>query len=169
MLFRSILLWATVIGVGLRIVGQLWGLYQRRIDRRRSVVDEFWYRTILVPICLQPLVDLVSEYIDRLHRLDSGALLTFILPALRDLALEFGVDKNRVLGRFLLLTAFDEQIYRRIGETLDLLEDEISEYCGSISSDSDSAGRVIAFIEQLFWIKLTDVCKEMIRLHPQGR
>ena len=165
----SILLWATIIGVGFRFVGFLWSLYQRRLDRERSIVDEFWYRTIILPICLKPLVDLISEYIDRLHKIDGSTLLPMIMPTLRDLALEFGVDKNRVLGRFLLLSAFEEEIYRKIGETLDALEDDITEYCSSINKESHPCGREIAFIEQLFWSKLADICKEMIKLHPHGR
>ena len=166
----NVLLWIVVAGAGVRLYTLFRDYRHRRVDRERSIVDEFLHRTI-VPICLQPLVELISEYAGRLHELDGEAPLPATLEALRNLVSEFATDKNLILGRFLLLTVFKDDIYGSIEKALDSVEDEIMEYCGEIllDSDSDSTATVIAFVDNLFWLKLTNICREMMKLHSQGR
>lgn len=123
-----------------------------------------------MPICWQPLIELFDRYVESLHEMDHEASLKDILPIFRDLALEFSVDKNRVLGRFLLLTAFQDDLYKKITEKLDLLEENITEYCKTtISNPNSTSATEISFIESLFWTCLTEISKEMMTHHPHGR
>lgn len=165
----NILLWAAIFGVALRLLAWLWGLWQRYSDRKQSIVDEFWYRTIILPVCWQPLIDLVSGYARRLQELDNGGPSGITAAHLRNVALDFGAEKNLLLGRFLLLTTFNEEIYSSIVDELDSLEDEITEYCESFDLDQDSANLAIGYLETLFWSKLSAICREMIKLHPQAQ
>ena len=166
-----IFLWAAVAGIGLQFIIFLWGQYQRYVDKNRSIVDEFWYRTVILPVCWQPLTSLFGEYAERLHEMDRKASLETTLSNLQLLAVEFSADKNRVLGRCQLLAAFSDNICQSIEETLDVLEDDIAKYCGEVSQNSDFASTaiVIEFVTRLFWSRLSDLCKEMIKLHPQGK
>lgn len=158
-----------VLGLVLRFCVLLRDLRHRRIDQKRSIVDEFWYRTIIMPICWQPLVELFNEYVERLHGMNHEEPLTNTLEAFQRLTLGFSADKNRVLARFWLLTAFKENLYEMIKEKLDLLEDEITERCESIMSNPNSTSKIeIAFVENLFWNNLTEICKEMMNHHPHG-
>lgn len=164
-----ILLWAAVVGVGINLVTFLWGLRHRHIDRKRSIVDEFWYRTIILPICWKPLIDLINEYVGRLHEINSEVSLKATLSILQHFAAEFGADKNRVLGRCRLLEVFRNDIYKKIEETLDALEDDIAKYCGEIEQEANSVRTttVTEHVEHFFWSHLATICKEMMKLHPK--
>ena len=162
------LLWAAILGVGLNFIKFLWDLYQKRMDRQQSIVDMFWYRTVIMPICWSPLADLINEYVKHLHQMDRKAPLDQTLEGMINLAREFGREKNLVLGRFLLLTIFKDETYKNIRDTLDGLEDEIVQNCVPAESNFDSSSTAIAFIESLFWSNLTKACKEMMKLHPRG-
>ena len=165
----DLLLWAAIIGVAVQLLALLWGFCQRHADRKQSIVDEFWYRTIILPVCWQPLIDLVSRHARRPQELHDGTPSGITAGDLRNVALEFGVEKNRLLGRFLLLTTFNDEIYRSIVQELDTLEDEITDYCGTVDLDQDAAHLVIGYVESLYWSKLSAICKEMIKLHPQAQ
>ena len=166
----NVLLWIVVAGAAISFYKLYRDYRNRRVDRERSIVDGFLHR-IIVPICLQPLVELISEYAGRLHKLDGEAPLQTTLKDLRNLVLEFTSDKNLILGRFVLLTVFKDDIYGSIEKTLDSLEDEIMEYCGEIlpDSNSDSTATVLTFVDNLFWLKLANICRKMVTLHFQGK
>ena len=120
-----------------------------------------------MPICWQPLVELFNKYVKLIHEMNHEAPLADTLTTFRSIALKFSADKNRVLGRLWLLTAFREDLYEKITEKLDLLEDEITKHCESVILHSDSTSAVeIAFVESLFWDNLTEICKEMMKHHP---
>ena len=123
----------------------------------------------MLPICWQPLVELFNKYVDRIHQMDKGAPVEITVLELRDIAIEFSAEKNRILSRFHLLTAFREEIYTSIGNALDALEDEISVYCGTIDQDSEPSSVVIEYVASIFWSNLKLICEEMMKLHPHGK
>lgn len=167
------LLWTGVFAFAWKLIEWLYGRYERHRDKERSIVDEFWYRTILVPICWQPLVELITEYVARLHALAGRTLLPDATASgLRDLTLEFASDKNRIVNRFMILTIFDDEVYRGIRGHLDSLEDEVTEYLAHEThpSQREAFARRIAlhteYVESVYWARLKDVCTEMMKLHP---
>lgn len=157
-------LWLTFLGLVLEVAWYFVGLYQRRHDRQISIVDEYWYRTIIVPICWQPILDLVTKNVQKIHSMDESAPAVLTVPALRTLTLEFAIEKNLVVGRAFVLTVFSDEAYKMVRDSLDSLEDEITEYCASVGQDGSPL--ILQYLQSLFWNRLTEVCSHLMKLHP---
>ena len=88
---------------------------------------------------------------------------------LQQIHLDFQQEKNVVIGRFVLLSAFNEEIYRNINLILDEFEDDLAENFASTSVGKDSPALSVEYFESLFWTKLAEICKVMMELHPEKR
>ena len=165
----NLALWVAVLAVLLRVIAMAWAFVRAHKAREQSIVDEFWYRTIILPECWDPLIGLFSNSVQRLHKIESENSFPETWKKLQKVQLDFAAEKNYIVGRFVLLTAFNEELNRKIGEMLDELEDELAEYFASISPHSESYGVILAFYESLFWEKLARICKVLIKLHPEKR
>ena len=165
----NILLWVTVAAVGWRVFVWVSDLRHRHKEREQSIVDEFWYRTIILPECWTPLIELMSTCVGRLHQVDLELDSMYVSGELQKIQLAFQSEKNRTIGRFVLLTAFNEEIYRRILKMLDDFEDDLAENFALVTSGTSSPSTSIEYYESLFWTKLADICKVMMELHPEKR
>ena len=165
----NIILWATALLVLARLLVLLLGLRQRRIDRARSIVDDFWYRTIILPLCWRPLFDLISKYVQKVHECDPNNDIADTSKTLQLLIASFATEKNLIESRFILLTSFKDEIYQEIRDALDQLEDELALYCAENTTVDDSTIEALANVEYLLWHGLKRVCEAMMVLHPKGQ
>ena len=165
----NVLLWGAVLAVGWRVIVWLFDLRHRHKTREQSIVDEFWYRTIILPECWRPLIALMSKFVERIHTINLEGDAAQVSRDLQQIHLGFQQEKNLIIGRFVLLSAFNEEIYRSIKSILDNFEDDLAENFASIGFEKNSPNSSVEYFESLFWTKLTEICKVMMKLHPEKR
>lgn len=163
----SIIQWVAVITIGFAVLKFFWDLIQRRSDKKQSVYDTLWYRTLIIPECWNPIFKLTADYVNKLQQLNSENDTDRIVDSLRNLCFDFQKDKENIVGRLILLRPFNEDMPRRIGKVLDDLEDELVDYCGSHNNNQQTYPPMIEYLESLFWTKLEEVCSTMMTLHPK--
>ena len=102
----------------------VWKVYEhilewviRTRERRLSVIDEFWYRTVLYPLAIEPLIKLFltlkDSIVDIENNQEAGQSEYKILLEC------FQKQKNDVVARSLVLEAVSSGLYKIISENLD--------------------------------------------------
>src|SRR5690242_7512283 len=120
--------WLNTVGI---IVAAIWTLFVYvigRQDRKGNRHDEFWYRGILGPRCIQPLLNLVDVNLQRLRALEGQAPIPGQQPYRNALAL-FSQEKATVTNSLFLLTLFDDAAYQKLARELDTIEDVLALHC----------------------------------------
>lgn len=147
----------------------MWAFFRAQKDREQSIADEFWFRKIILPECWDPLLEVFKKYVSKLQQIDCGQSVSTVGGELRMFGLEFAAEKNQIIGRFVLLTAFNEELNVQVRELLDELEDELADYFASIDPESVSNEFIVSFAESLFWKKLATISQAIMQLHPHKR
>ena len=167
----SILQWvavvAAVIATVITVSKFISDLLQRRSDKKQSIYDTLWYRTLIIPECWNPIVSLTAEYVERLQQLKSKNDTDQMVDSLQILCFDFQKDKENIAGRLILLRPFNEIMPSKIEDILDKLEDELVEFCGSLNFDQQNDIPIFDYLESVFWTKLEEVCSTMMTLHPK--
>lgn len=140
--------WVVYIPFVISIVALSFSVYQffvsrsdRKRDRDRLRDDDFWFRKIIVPICLDPLIRFMSEQSLKLRSIKEAPLS----PAgekqeYPQFLQAFKRGKNEIVSQCLILELFDGKLYEAIAEKLDGLEDYITLHCYHNSDGADTVG-----------------------------
>jgi len=162
-----ILLWVAVIASILAVLKFILDIVQRQSDKNKSVYDTLWYRTLIIPECWNPIVSLIAEYAEKLQSLKTEEDPQRIENSLHTLCINFQKDKENITGRLILLRPFNELMPMRIQQVLDNLEDELMNFCASVSFSQKIEISIFDYLESVFWTKLEEICSTMMNLHPK--
>ena len=107
-----------------------------------SIRDKYWFRTILLPICVDPLSEFANKQTGELKSVEAGALESGIDDAQRKkiykaFLLKFSDEKSDVVNRFMVLLPIQKELYDIVARKLDELEDSVTEYCANKSFGTD--------------------------------
>lgn len=107
---------ALLISIG-TLVWTIWNEYSS-VQRRRA--DEYWYRQVLGPNCIEPLVKLLNDHIDDLQRVDTEKLT---IEESRNFEAKFCFRKEELIAKLWLSHLFSASYYQLASDELDGIED----------------------------------------------
>jgi len=122
--------------------------------RRLSIGDDFWFRKILLPVCIEPLIKLVEDSVCKLKKLQ--AKTTNIKTVYDNYLKEFKSEKNSVISKFMVLVSKNSELYSNISCAIDEIEDIITMHC-ALASSSLIENKVYAnadIVEQHIYLNL---------------
>lgn len=114
---------------------------RRNVDRGISVRDQFWVRTVIFPMCFEPLVEFIfgaMEEIDSIPELEKYAPTSGSASNYDLFLQDFQYEKGKISNRLFLVRLIDYNVYSEIAQELDVIEDEVSNFCWA---NSRNAGR----------------------------
>jgi len=160
----STLLW----NAGVFAVGRL----DQSRQRRRSIEDEYWFRTVVSPFCVDSLVQLVDQSSKELGSFERAAPLGERNALYTGFLTSFRGRKNAVLSRFLLVAAFDSSVYGGVSEKIDDMEDVITQHCALHALEDEEALRTSQYanysvVEQELFSLLSAIIGHLISTHRQ--
>lgn len=172
------LVWFTVFIAATTLI---WGvfsyifdkLHERRLRRQRRI-DEYWFRTVVMPMCIQPLENFLTAQAENFKHKNTSTIpnSTAISPRKYSLLLrEFKDGKEKIKDRFLLTQVFNEQLYIIVANKLDQLEDEVALHCaynelGKESNVQENVGDP-SYIHSYIYTSLRDIFNQFIKLHQK--
>ena len=112
----------------------------RVVDRIYLIKQEYWTKTILVPVCLEPLRDFVitsSKELSDLEKTKADCLVPLKRMAYENFMDKFKLDKDSLLNGFMVIHTFSPSIYKTIADLIDELEDDVIAHCYANSEDVD--------------------------------
>jgi len=121
---------------------------ENKENYERSINDDFWYRTILIPTLLEPTVKFFDDYANKLIILESEKNPQDIEDTYRIYFLDFQKELNLIQGRCVLAKIYGEDLYQNITTNLEQLEDKMAEFCHNKSlqrlNDLEDEAKIIS-------------------------
>lgn len=127
--------------------------YQRskdKADRRLSVEDDFWFRGVLVPATIEPLIEHVQKTCSSLPQ---RAALTGIgiKNGYSDFSSHYQRSHSAVISQLMMLSMFDADVYFKVSQKVDEIEDIVMEHCNANSMSAnglDKQGKTIPLFDR---------------------
>lgn len=163
----------------LSIVAIVWNIltaahqyFKNKKDRTRSIHDDYWFRTVVVPTVLKPLIEFADEQSESLVKLDrkngSGDNVEIKYQEYLDCV------QNKLIifrKRCVLLKALDVGLVEDISKLFDDLEDQVANYCLEQSQGVDNGGvatRSSAFIYGKYFDVISDIVEAIKVKHLEA-
>lgn len=112
--------WITALAV---FIGLLWNIYWSRISAKNAHRHEFWFKRVIAPRCIEPIINLYNDYIINLH---SRFFQEDSSREMRKFIHEFQNAKNKVIGEVWISNIFDQNYYNLCCRCLDDVEDALA-------------------------------------------
>ena len=113
-----------------------WNNHKRNEEIFSSIKDKYWFREIILPICIKPLVDFANDQATLLHTMEKEAIAGKDKERYTAYLTKFKHDKASVINRFMILGPISSDLYGAVASRLDNLEDSVTLYCAKKSFDS---------------------------------
>lgn len=100
---------------------------ERRSDTKKrldDINDAFWFRSVVVPAVIEPLIAFITEQADELQKKNTGTKADY------EAYLEsFQKGKESISSRLILLNLVNKQMYNDAIAEFDEIEDDITLFC----------------------------------------
>lgn len=122
--------WARGIGAaGLLVAGVnfIYGIRKTRRDRRLSIEDDFWFRKIITPTTIEPMLKAFVDLLDALPSRQTSE------EDQRAFALKITKDIQRLNASVQTLALFNEDLPGKVAEKLRACEDTLTEHSSALT------------------------------------
>jgi len=156
-----------------RIYAFIVGRRDRSYERNISIEDEYWYRGVILPTCLEPLLLFVLDQSDKLQHLNNRFSVGSDSKGdeYKSYLEQFQKEKRSLVNRSIVLEVISSDVYSSVAQLFDDLEDAVTEHCAisSLGSDSVDDTRYEKYIvtEERFFTFLRDVYQIFVDQHRQ--
>jgi hypothetical protein len=110
-----------------------------RKKRRDDINDAFWFRTVIIPAVIEPLIEFFTAQTDALKKIHKGSKDDFI----KYLA-EYQQEGERIAARLFLLDMVDHKMYEQAKIRLEEIDDDVASLCAFKAADFNEAEHKIA-------------------------
>ena len=130
-----------IINVGLIIalLTFVWKLIEFLLNKRERVRDtrsrvksEYWFKNIMMPICIEPLIDFIIKHVNKIHSLET----TYFESPLEEKKESYNSylnvfkdERNEILSRYMLMGSLSSELYENVSSKLDSLDDVVTQHC----------------------------------------
>lgn len=127
-----------VVGVLLALCNFGFTLFKMKRDRRLSIEDDFWFRKILTPAAIEPLMEAVADLAAEVPDAASSA------DTQRAFAVKVTSEFSKLYSAVHALGLFDQNLPSLCQESLQRSEDVLTEYTGKLAQGqpTESAAEV---------------------------
>ncbi|MDH5368464.1 MAG: hypothetical protein OEW99_00450 [Gammaproteobacteria bacterium] len=139
-------------------------------NKELSVKDEFWNRTIIFPIFIEPLVVFSLSNSTKLKKIKSD-VRTEKLDELKEITKSyyesFDAEINELYDSCLALKIIGQEVYDEVNTCLEEIDDTVSTYCAkiNIASDKNVILNKVHMDNLFFMTKFTEIINKLIDKH----
>jgi hypothetical protein len=132
-----------------------YGVYKTRRDRRLSIEDDFWFRKIITPTTIEPMLSAFVKLLDDLPtRLSSE-------EEQREFALRTTKDLQRLNTSVQTLALFNEELPSKVAEKLRACEDTLADYSLCLTKPESAEHKTRAEVVQQVWKQLNEAMRSI--------
>lgn len=132
-------------------------------DRRLSIEDEFWFRKIITPAAIEPMLKTFVELFAEVP--DHGASIEKQAAYARKVTSEFA----KLYPAIQTLSLFSVSLPGIVTEKLSECEDALSEYAASLSIDENSNSISVKQLQIDAWLKMNSILKMIKAEHLKAK
>jgi len=156
-----------VFGIGWYIWDRKFRLVLREKDKDESVYDAYWLRSIVIPICIEPLMELAEFATKNVYdvvvdeEFQSGR--SDVWKAFDE---EFASRKLRLSSSLVMLDLIDIDLRAKIDVELDSLEDCIADfYDSTVSADQHEIPNIKNSCGEAIWVLCRQITYKTLQAH----
>ena len=123
-----------LIAFGVLVIHIAKFISERSSDRKKrldDINDSFWFRSVVVPAVIEPLIQFITGQAEKLQKINAGKKEDFA-EYLKD----YQKAKESISSRLLLLNLVNKQMYSDAVNEFDDIEDDVTLLCALKSGDS---------------------------------
>lgn len=124
-----------LIAFGVLLIHVIKFFYERsseRKKRRDDINDSFWFRSVVVPAVIEPLILFITEQGEQLKKISNGKKEDFA-----DFFKAYQKAGESIAARLLLLNLINKQMYDGAIKEFEEIEDDVALLCAMKSGDFD--------------------------------
>ena len=135
--------------------------YWSRRTERRLHLDEYWFRQLVAPKCIVPIMEFHDAWLAKMERID------FPLPpdALRELVSEYQRARVGVLDGAWISKIFTGDFYANCSEALDAIEDSLVDNLHKVATGAKDATAARAELRILLGEMIVRVLARAAEIH----
>lgn len=153
-----------VAGVGVLLnVGNFYFAYWKLgRDRRLSIEDEFWFRKIITPATIEPMLKTFSGLFEEVPTRNTS------VEKQAAYALKVTTDFSKLYPAIQTLSLFNDSLPALITQKLSDCEDELLEYSATLSQPNSTQDIPIKQLQINLWSKLNSILRLVKEHHLKG-
>lgn len=148
----------------------------KRRDTKANVHSDYWFSSILMPICIEPLVKFVFKSADRMFTLNadtSGEDAEVIRISYNEFLASFKQERSDITSRCLIIASVSPDLYKSVTTKLDVIDDILTQHCyiksnGGQSADERRMGEALFVREQIIY-SLNDILDSIYNCYKHMR
>lgn len=124
-----------VIAFGVLLIHVIKLFSEKSSDRKKrfdDINDSFWFRSVVVPAVIEPLIKFIAEQGEKLKTINHGTKEEFA-----NFLKGYNQEGEGVAARLLLLNIINKQMYEKTIEEFENIEDDVTLLCAIKSGDFD--------------------------------
>ncbi len=142
-----------IIGLVASVAGFGFTIYKTRRDRRLSIEDDFWFRKIITPTTIEPML---QSFVTLLDQMPTRGCTE---ETQRSFALKVTSEFQRLNSTAQVLALFHGNLPAEVCAKLTLCEDSLMEYSTKLAHADDGPDSSIATVKHRVWAQLNDVLR----------
>jgi hypothetical protein len=103
-------------------------IFEKKQDRERSINDDYWFRTIIMPIILEPIAEFTDIYSNKILGIEERNNVENA-DEYKNYLDEFQHGLQIIISRCSLLKLYEDSLYETITSYFELLEDNVALHC----------------------------------------
>ena len=142
-----------IFGAILSVINFGWGIYKGKRDRKNSIEDDFWFRKIVTPATIEPLLVTFVGFFENLP------VRTTLPDEQAEFARRTTTEFAKLYTSVQTLELFDEELPQLVTAKLQKCEDILAEYSGLLAQEDARKDQTPADLRVKVWAELREALK----------
>lgn len=156
--------WVAICGLVLGIINVGFAIWKVKRDRRISVEDDFWFRKIVTPAAIEPILATYAELSASIPDRTSDEATQ------KEYAVRVTTDFQKLLSNVEVLALFDPELPDVVTKKLSASEDLLTDYIGELAnSQQEVPGKPDLDVRRELWKGLNAILADVKIRHLKQR
>ena len=137
-------------------------------ERLAGLKTEYWFKYIVMPMCVAPLIDFIMQHANKIYILSSecdGTNAEDSRKKYDEFLKNFKDEKNFISCKLFLLDSLEGELYQETADTIDEIDDIVTQHCYLSSVDSattdDRHYEDVSIVRQNMIYKLNEILAKL--------
>ena len=153
---------AALAGLLLGLFNLIFGIWKIKRDRRLSVEDDFWFRKIITPVTIEPMLKAFVGFFEDLP------IRSTAVEDQKKYALKVTTEFAKLYSAVQTLALFEEKLPKLITDKLSQCEDLLTGYSAMLTQEDASQDLTPEHLRQKLWAQLNGTLR-VIKDHHLAR
>lgn len=150
------------VSLAVALAALLWTAYWNRRSEKRGYLDEYWFRQIVAPKCINPILGFHDGWLAKVESINGAQLSQLFV---QNLLSDFQKEKSVVLNLTWVARIFSSGFYAKCCEFLDSVEDTFADELGRVLVSRQALSQAQASMKASLADASVGILQEAAKIH----